>query len=431
MNPIRYPALAQLLTAKLVYHGSPRDFSEFSLDWAGETQGNSFGWGIYCSENKKAASFYSRLTGGKGLGKLYKVQIPDGDVYLDWEVPISKQAPRIRKALEQTPHYQESDERARTGGFLSGAQLTGREYYGGMTHYQKKSQKEVSLYLLSLGIKGVRYESDGIVNYVIFDPKDAKIKGQVKNPAANSALARVLAADEEYRGEHGAPDKSNGSPLWDVRGAYPKDFYESPALQYYGAHQDGDADCIAIMFRCKGRRDQMVTVYRAVPKSVKGNSTAIRPGDWVALTRVYAKDHGLSALNGEFKIVSKLVHARDLFTDGNSIQEWGYDPQPITPRAERDPEWERWPGKTPKAPVTSALHFRDLPDADQVAEVLDLLPDRELVRQKDVVDLLNQAGLKLAAEQLAALPEKEFGDVIFQYTTHETELPHISSDLQD
>ena len=71
----------------------------------------------------------------------------------------------------------------------------------------------------------------------------------------------------------------------------------------------------------------------------------INVGDWVTIIRQYAKDHGESALRGNYKIISKLVNARDIFTNGDSIHEWGYYPQPRVPYSERDPSWEKWPGK--------------------------------------------------------------------------------------
>jgi hypothetical protein len=51
----------------------------------------------------------------------------------------------------------------------------------------------------------------------------------------------------------------------------------------------------------------------------------INNGDWVTLSKQYAKEHGEGALNGKYKVISKKVPARKLFTDGNSIQEFGYD----------------------------------------------------------------------------------------------------------
>ena len=54
----------------------------------------------------------------------------------------------------------------------------------------------------------------------------------------------------------------------------------------------------------------------------------INPGDWITITKQYAVEHGKGNLNNKYKILSKTVYARDLYSDGNSIHEYGYDPQP-------------------------------------------------------------------------------------------------------
>jgi len=51
----------------------------------------------------------------------------------------------------------------------------------------------------------------------------------------------------------------------------------------------------------------------------------INNGDWVTLTKDYAVSHGVNVLNGMFKILSKKTTADKLYTDGNSIHEWGYN----------------------------------------------------------------------------------------------------------
>ena len=50
----------------------------------------------------------------------------------------------------------------------------------------------------------------------------------------------------------------------------------------------------------------------------------INSGDWVTLLRSYAKEHGERHLMGKYKILSKVVRANQVFTDGNSIYEFGY-----------------------------------------------------------------------------------------------------------
>lgn len=66
-----------------------------------------------------------------------------------------------------------------------------------------------------------------------------------------------------------------------------------------------------------------VTIYRAVPKSLKEGK--VRNGDWVSLSESYVKVHGEHALNGNYRIMKEEVPAENLYWDGNDINEWGYD----------------------------------------------------------------------------------------------------------
>jgi len=141
--------------------------------------------------------------------------------------------------------------------------------------------------------------------------------------------------EADYRGNHTAPTADSGSPLYDLSGTYPDDVYSGKAAQYYGHygqnHPD-DMQTVSIMQQYRNKPDKVITIYRAIPKDSKSTFTA---GDWVSINRNYAKEHGESQLNGEYKIISKTVSARDIFTNGDSIHEWGYDPQPYLPAKEK------------------------------------------------------------------------------------------------
>ena len=64
---------------KVVYHGSPADFSTFSLEYLG-TNGTNEGYGFYFTDKKGIAEGYSK--GDNGSGKLF-------EVYLDIRKPLS------------------------------------------------------------------------------------------------------------------------------------------------------------------------------------------------------------------------------------------------------------------------------------------------------------------------------------------------------
>lgn len=139
----------------------------------------------------------------------------------------------------------------------------------------------------------------------------------------------------DYKGEHEAPMKGDGnSPMHDVTGTYPKDFYSHNGFKYYsdqGTHYDRESHDAVV--RMKNKPNGFIQIHRAVPKNAKTNG--IKPGDWVTHNRKYAHDHGKAHLKGDYKIISKTVRPRDLYTDGNSIHEWGYDPQKHDPATEK------------------------------------------------------------------------------------------------
>lgn len=139
-------------------------------------------------------------------------------------------------------------------------------------------------------------------------------------------LLDLILEQEDYRGSHQAPGRNDvDSPLHDVSNALP-DFYDSTErelVRWYGSGYSYDALIVNTIKRYHNRPNNLVTIYRSVPKDV--DVADINPGDWVSLSRQYVIDHGRSHLNGKYNILSKRVKASDVFTEGY-IQEWGYDP---------------------------------------------------------------------------------------------------------
>ena len=57
------------------YHGSSREFAEFSMDYAGTGAGSAnFGYGIYASESRKVAEGYAESLGASANAKKEDVQ---------------------------------------------------------------------------------------------------------------------------------------------------------------------------------------------------------------------------------------------------------------------------------------------------------------------------------------------------------------------
>jgi hypothetical protein len=131
----------------------------------------------------------------------------------------------------------------------------------------------------------------------------------------------------DYSGEHRAPQRDSGAPLDNLKDVYPDDVYGPKGALYYG-HASGDATdkaAIRILQSARNKPDAPVKVFRAIPKGIQSNE--INPGDWITTIKSYAVQHGEGALGGDYKILEKTVPAGDLYTNGDSIFEFGYDPK--------------------------------------------------------------------------------------------------------
>lgn len=188
----------------------------------------------------------------------------------------------------------------------------------------------------------------------------------------------IESTNDSYKGEHEAPDPESGAPMHDVtaNGIFPSDFYSGIGATHYC---EGDHSTHSMISSVRGKPKAKVKVYRAVPlpkeqpsetvfrleqhkrhilktgkvpSDVTGWSDSsayyehatkeierlknvpdeevqkpkINHGDWVTPSLAYAKEHGESNLNNRYKIISKMVNAGDVYTDGSHI-EWGFHPQ--------------------------------------------------------------------------------------------------------
>ena len=210
-----------------------------------------------------------------------------------------------------------------------------------------------------------------------FNSNNAKFAAAVDKFEQDVAEYRRLSSgdDGDYRGMHMAPDADSGAPLHNLTGVYPDDVYSSSSIRYYGTGNDSfDAAAVDVVRRFRNKPNADVTVYRAVPISrdeqilrlekqqkyilqygrvPRGVSTnlhhsdyydklaseldalrnqeeselvSINPGDWVTPVRQYAVEHGEGVLRGDYEIIKKRVKAKDIYTNGDSWLEWGYDP---------------------------------------------------------------------------------------------------------
>ena len=154
------------------------------------------------------------------------------------------------------------------------------------------------------------------------------------------------APDTSYRMEHQprGPEGGEGIRLDDLtknisgeQAGYPDDFYTSQGMEIYarGPSFEGDEYGLAnqesyeIIASVKENPDAEVTIYRAVPD--EDAITTINPGDFVTLSPTYAKLHAASGYgrSGDEagKVLEETVKVRDIYWDGNDVNEFGYFPE--------------------------------------------------------------------------------------------------------
>ena len=155
----------------------------------------------------------------------------------------------------------------------------------------------------------------------IEDDPIVKAAAEKRKADFDAERARLkIESEQGYKMQHTAPMRDDNPSGDNLSDAYGDDIYSFRAKQYYGTGAAYDDKAIAIIQEMKGKPEKTVTIYRAVPKSVK----EINPSDWVTTTKEYAEDH-MAGENG-WHILSKKVKAKDIANDGNSIHEFGYDP---------------------------------------------------------------------------------------------------------
>lgn len=151
------------------------------------------------------------------------------------------------------------------------------------------------------------------------------------------SFKKFIKESHGYGEGHTAPTKESGTPIHNASpSVYPDDFHGPSGFRYYADYGNPyDHYSYRQLTRVKNDPEAHVWIHRAIPMDVKKAAMKtdnpighmIRPGDWVTPSKDYAKDHGENEFGkGKYHIASRRVKAKHVYTDGNSVHEWGYDP---------------------------------------------------------------------------------------------------------
>ena len=170
-------------------------------------------------------------------------------------------------------------------------------------------------------------------------PNDPALKKQYLDlrRARDAELSQMPASeqlelDTSYRMQHQPRGPQDGGGRLDdiTAGGFPEDVYSADGLRFYGNPRNlFDRQSHAAILAARGNPEAEITIYRGVPKDVD----QINAGDWVTLSPDYAAMHAADGYgpNGDEagKVISMKVKVKDVFSDGNDLNEFGYFPEDL------------------------------------------------------------------------------------------------------
>lgn len=182
LNALGILPMVPALGGATVFHGSPFKFKKFKKSAIGTGEGGqAYGYGHYFADRPETAGRY--VPPG---GTLYKVDLPDEHIekMLDFDKPIGEQPPHVRQALRSIFDGQGKGE---LFDFYEKQGLTGEALQGRLDAALGLNEEKISLAMERAGIPGIKYldegsrgKGKGTLNYVVFNPKHAKIIGENK-----------------------------------------------------------------------------------------------------------------------------------------------------------------------------------------------------------------------------------------------------------
>ena len=150
-------------------------------------------------------------------------------------------------------------------------------------------------------------------------------KQKIEQPEAAAQQPAVSETEKDYKGQHIlAEHKTTADKLSDGGTG----FEWAEVKNDHDLSDKATKESYLVLKNIKDTPDAEVTIYRSVPEGVN----KINEGDWITLSKTYAKEHGMHETDAtkDLPVISMKVKAKDIVWDGNDLNEFAYKPQPST-----------------------------------------------------------------------------------------------------
>ena len=115
----------------------------------------------------------------------------------------------------------------------------------------------------------------------------------------------------------------------------PKDIYNHPEY-YFQMSEKSSQESMSVLQKVRGNPNAEITIYRATPGS------KINRGDWITLSKSYAKWHNQSQFDGKANVLEMRVKAKDVQYAGDDINEFGYFPDGDIKNSISNKTWQEY-----------------------------------------------------------------------------------------
>ena len=129
-------------------------------------------------------------------------------------------------------------------------------------------------------------------------------------------------ADNSYGWAHRPGDPEGGIPAWDLTQGVPANVYTHPHY-YSDMSEPSNREAHNILRRIRNNPETKIRIYRSLPAEKAHHG--IKPGDWVSISKEYARQHGKQEdPKNDWPVIRATVKAKDLFTDADDFREFGF-----------------------------------------------------------------------------------------------------------
>lgn len=164
---------------------------------------------------------------------------------------------------------------------------------------------------LALANEGNIYKINGFFNegFGVYSYKDAHRSPSFDDSSIEERL--------DYGGDFNLKEILEGhSPA-------PEDYFSFNGPKMYGYDTKHGLESWKAINNVIQNNKKTITAYRAVPADML--QPDFNNGEWITFSKEYAKMHGENRFDGNYKIIEKKVPIKNVWWDGNDINEWGYD----------------------------------------------------------------------------------------------------------